>query len=491
MFGKIKSFLFKNKTTSQTVAKNTVWLTISNFGGRLIRAAVVIYGARILGTAGWGVFSYAITLAGFMSLFMDPGINAILTRNISRASEEDRRAIFSTTLLIKLVLLIIGVLIIVFIAPLFSTLPGTKILLPIVALILGFDTLRDFFSSLMRAREKMEWDAGIFILVNITILIFGFIFLARVQSPSSLAWAYVTGTVFGTIIAIIVLKEYFREFFSYVSWKLVAPTLQSAWPFAVTSALGMLLTNTDILIISWMRTASDVGIYSAAIRIIQVLYLVPTIVQFSTLPLLSRLAKKDNEKFRRVLEQTLRIIFLISIPLVVGGIILGTPLIVLIFGANYIGGSLAFKILMLTMLVDFPAAIISNSIFAYDHQKNLIVASAIGGVLNVVLDVLFIPRFGITGSAVATLIAQTASNWYLWHAMKKINYFTVLPRLAKPAIAGIVMGLGCVLFMALGVNVAVNIIISGAIYAGLLWMLREPILKDMKNILAPSGIQSL
>ena len=79
MFKKIKDFLFKNTNTSATVVKNTIWLSISNYGGKLIKAIIVIYGARVLSTAGYGVFSYAVTLAGFeFGIFLDPGINSIL-----------------------------------------------------------------------------------------------------------------------------------------------------------------------------------------------------------------------------------------------------------------------------------------------------------------------------------------------------------------------------------------------------------------------------
>src|SRR6185295_2625868 len=117
MAGKIKSFLFKNTSTRQTVAKNTFWLTVSNFGGRLIKSVIVIYAARVLGAANYGVFSYAITLAGFLTLFMDPGVNGILMRDAAKADEEEQRTIFNTIFLIKIVLLVVGVGIIVFIAP--------------------------------------------------------------------------------------------------------------------------------------------------------------------------------------------------------------------------------------------------------------------------------------------------------------------------------------------------------------------------------------
>ena len=482
MFEKIKQFLFKNTTTKQTVAKNTIWLSISNFGGRLIKAGVIIYAARLLGTSGYGVFSYAITLAGFLTLFMDPGINGILMRDVSRAGEEEQKKIFGTMLVIKIILLIIGVAVIIFIAPLFSTLPGAKLLLPIVALVLAFDTLREFFFSLIRAMEKMQWEAGIFLLTNLGIMIFGFIFLYLSATAQSFTWGYVAGDAIGTIATLIVLKNYFKDIFSYFSGELVLPTLKAAWPFAISGTLGMLFTNTDILIISWMRTASDVGIYSAAIRVIQTLYLVPGIIQFSTLPVLARFAKTDNAKFRTVLERTLAIVFMASIPLSIGGIVFGTSIMGIVFGAPYEAGGLSFKILIATLVFDFAASIIINALFAYDHQKSLVISSGLGGVVNVGFDLLLIPHFGIVGSAVATLIAQIVNNGYLWYAMKKINYFSVLGRLTKMVSAGAIMGIAGVAFVLAGMNMFVNILACIIIYFISLKLFKEPLIKEMEEM---------
>jgi PST family polysaccharide transporter len=488
MFQKIKNFLFKNTSSKQTVAKNTVWLSIANFGGRFIKAAVVIYAARVLGTAGWGLFSYATTLAAFFTLCMDPGVNWIVMREAGKATPNDRLKIFSTTFVLKIFLIAAGVVIVIFVAPFFSTLAGATALLPIAALIIAGDTIRDFFSSFIRSMEKMEWEAGIFLLTNIAIVIFGFIFLILKPTPVSFGWGYVVGTTIGAIAAIGFLRNYFKTVFSHFSPKLIPAILKVAWPFTITSALGLLLTTTDVLIVSWMRNASDVGIYSAAIRVIQILYLVPTVIQFSTLPLFSRLANKDNAGFRAVLERVIGVVFVASIPLALGGAILGTEIMRLVFGAAYASGGLSFKILMITMLVDYPAMIISNAIFAYNHQKSLIISSAIGGILNVGLDLLFIPSFGIAGSAVATLIAQTASNAYLWHAMKKINYFEVMPKLGKVAVSGIAMAIVVGILFLLHVNVIVNIAIGGLVYFSLLYVLREPLLVEIKRIVMPRAV---
>ncbi len=485
MLAKIKSFLFKNTTEKQTVAKNSFWLAVSNFGGRAIKAVVIVYAARVLGTAGYGVFSYAITLATFLTIFIDPGVNSILMRDASKVNEAEQRRTFSTMWLLKIALIAIGASVIIFIAPSFSTLPGAKLLLPIVACILALDATRDFFTAFLRSQERMEWDAGIYLAANVGILVFGYLFLQIQTSPSAFTWGYVAGDVLGVMVASIVIRKYFRNFLASIDLKRILPILGEAWPFAVTGALAMLLTSADILIMSWMRTASDVGIYSAAIRIVQILYLVPMVFQFSTLPLLGRLAHADPPRFRAALERVIKLILLTATPLALGGVILGTQIMTFLFGGPYAAGGLAFKLLMVGLLFDFPTAVISSAIFAYNHQRSLIVTSAIGGLVNVGLDLLLIPRFGITGSAVATLFAQFLSNWYLWHIMKKLNYFEVMPALGRVLVAGLVMAFAVGMLSLLHVHLLLNIAAGAIVYALALYLLREPMLREVKNVFFP------
>ncbi len=481
-------FLFVNTTDGQTVIKNTVWLSISNVCGRLLKALVIIYAVRVLDPSGWGVFSYAVTLAGFFTFFADPGVNIMLIREGSKKDEGYSMRLLSTTFYIKLILIGATVLFVLLIGPLFSTLPGARILLPIVALIIIGDTLREFFSSFIRAKEKMEREAAIFLITNLCIVIFGFVALYYLPTAVSFGWAYALGTTIGALLALWVLRSYIKSLFSEFRAELVGPILRSAWPFAVTGALGLLLTNTDILIISWMRTASDVGIYSAAVRIVQVLYLFPVIIQYSTLPLLSRLATHNSEKFRAMFERIVTVIFSVSIPIAFGGAILGTEIMKTVFGAAYAAGGLSLTLLMLSMLADYPGGVISLAIFAYDHQKTLINASIIGGVANVAFDLLLIPHFGITGSAIATLIAQILNNAYLWYVMKKINYFEVLPRLKKILLAGILMAIVTTLLLITHVSVIINVPASIAVYFIMLKLLHEPLLREARGVVFQKNI---
>jgi O-antigen/teichoic acid export membrane protein len=486
MFEKVKDLLFRNTSTRQTVAKNTFWLAVSNIGGRLLRAIIIIYAARVLGTEQWGVFSYAITLAAFLTIFIDFGINNILTRETAKLDDiAARLRVLGTAFVLKGVLLALGILIIIYIAPLATTIAAAKALFPVVALIVVFDTIREFGLSLVRGLEKMEWEAGLFLLTNVAIVLFGFLFLALGRNVMNFTYAYAAGTGVGALATAYALRSYLGSIFTGFRRSLVKFILVSAWPFAISGILGTLLTNTDILVIGWFRSAEEIGQYAAGLRIVQLLYILPAILASSLLPVFARLANADNERLRRVTERIVGVAFLAAVPLAVGGIITGPALIPFLFGSSYSPGVLAFQILMLTMLVDFPAVILSSAIFAYDRQRTLVVYAALGGFLNVLLDLLLIPTFGITGSAVTTLIAQIASNAYLWHAARDAHPTGALRRLARIVLAALVMGLVIGAGAFIDIPVLANIALGAIVYFGALILLNEPLLAEMRAVLRP------
>jgi PST family polysaccharide transporter len=487
---KIKDFFFRNKTTRQTVAKNTFWQAVSNIGGRLLRAIVIIYAARVLGAAEWGVFAYATSLIAFVSFFVDFGVNTIITKEIAKKGEVSREAqIISTALMIKSAVLVPTMIALVFIIPHFMTDASIKMILPIAAFIFAFDTIREFGSSIFRAMEKMEWEAGMYLLTNLLIVVFGFIVLRLRPSVASFTYAYTFGTGVGMVATIYALRNKFKSVFKNFAPSIIGFILKSAWPIAISSFLGLLLTNTDVLIIAWLRSVEDVGLYSAALRVVQLMYILPAIIINSILPVLSRLARRDDGKFRMILERIISISFLIAIPAAAGGVLLGSQIISFLFGKSYLPATISFQLLIATIVVDFSATILTSAIFAYDAQKKLIIYSALGGILNVIFDLLFIPIMGIAGSGLATLLAQIISNAYLWRTMNKLNYFSILPHLKKIVAASIGMALVILALASIEIHVLAIIAVAIACYFAILVLLKEPLLLEMKSILQP-GVSS-
>ncbi len=483
MFDKIKSLLFENTSIRQTVAKNVFWLSVSNFGGRFLRAAIIIYGARVLGTTEWGIFSYAISLVTFITVFVDAGVSQILVREFSKLADPVRqRKVISTSFILKMTLICIGVLAIIWLGPFLTSIEGVKAILPIAAFIFAFDNVREFGFSIVRAAEKMQLETGLYLLTNLAIIVFGFIFLRLSSTVGAFTFAYALGTAVGMAATLYTIRGKLTGLFSNFEFPILRSILSSGWPLAISAVLGMLMINTDILLIGFFQSANDVGLYSAAQRIVQLLYILPAVINVSLLPSFSRLANKENEKLRGILELIVSFTFLIAIPIAVGGILLGGQIIEFVFGSSYVGGTSSFQVLLLTILIDFPVVILTNVAFAYGKQKSLMIYSGIGGLSNVILDLILIPRFGILGSAWATLFAQAISVAYLWKVVRGVSRPKILPHLRKIILATVCMAVAVILVALTGAHVIAAVLAGMAVYAGMLFLLKEPLLQEIKNV---------
>lgn len=477
----IKELLFSNRSIRQTVAKNTFWLTAGNFTGRIIKAALIIYVARVLGAAGYGIFSYAVSLAGFFSLFSDIGVSGILTRQGAR-DPKTLPEYLATSLGIKVGLLAIATAAILTLAPSFAgNVPEALALLPLAAALVIFDGLRELAFAVTRSQEKMQTEAGISVITNLAITVLGIGAIFFRATPLALMAGYTLGSLCGTAASYWLVRDSFKNPFKYFRKDLVRPIIMEGLPFGLMGMLGTLMLNIDTLMVGWLTAAGDaartLGIYAAAQRPVQVLYIIPAILGTAFFPALARLAGGDKDRFRKILENALSFSFLLAIPLVVGGLILGQKLILLLFGAEFISGTPTFMVLLFTLLVVFPGNFVANAVFAYDSQKSFLLYLASGLVVNVTLDLILIPPLGIFGSALATLAAQTLANLIIWRKLRSLQEFRILRHLPRMLAAGAGMGVAVFALDLAGLPVLLTVALGAGAYFLCLYLLKEPLLK--------------
>lgn len=483
MVDKIKNLLFQNKSTRQTITKNVFWLSFSQISSRFIRAAIIIYAARVLGAAGYGVFSYALGLAGFFTVFADIGLTQILTREAAQKPDE-KSHYFATSMILKMFLLLGTVLLIIFIAPHFSKIAEAKKLIPFVAFLVIFDGIRDLSIAFLRALEKMELEALIIIFMNVMIAVSGFIILSYVVTAKALTLSYVASTGLGALAAAVILRKEFVRIFANFRKKLIRPIMNAALPIALISLLGVFMLNTDYIMLGWWRAPEEIGFYSAAQKIIQVFYTLPAILASSIFPVISRfVGQKKEQEATSLMERSITTMLFIALPLVLGGLILGKPIINLLYGREYLSAVPVFQILVTTLLIFFPSIIISNMVLAYNKQKKVAPFIALGSLVNIGLNVLLIPVWGIVGSAIATFFAQFAVNGPIWLIMKKTANFRVLPYLKKIIFSVLIMAVASFVLNQLGLNVLVNIFVSGLIYLSALFFLKEYVVTEALKIM--------
>jgi len=477
---RIKAFLFTNTTNRQTVVKNTFWLFVGDFGSRLLKMVLFIYAARELGVLEWGVFAYITAIIGIVITFSDIGINAVLTREISKNPKNSHNYI-STSFVLKLILSTLGV---VAILTLQFFLPETNkinYLLPLAAAMFFLDSMREFGFALNRAFQKMELEALVKIITNVALVVIGYFLITRSATANSLAWAYIIGGIIGIVIMFVSIRSHlsviFYRFRKYLLW----PIFKEAWPIAVISVFGVLLASIDTLILGWFRTIEDVGLYAAAQKPIQLLSLIPVLFSTALLPIFSNLSINNNEKMKSTLERTVLLVLLVSVPIALCSLFLGRDIIVLLFGTNYIGAVLIFKILVVTVIVSAPGVIISNALFANNKQKEVLYAITAGALSNILLSIGLIYFYGIIGAAIATTISQIVSNSMLVMYAKKIPHLNFKIKSGNLLAASIIMIL---IFLLFKKNMPIYLLTLSAFLAYCITLIvkKEPVITDIKNI---------
>jgi len=384
---------------------------------RLFRAAIVIYAARALGASSWGAFSYALGISAFLTIFSDIGINALLTKETARHPEL-QSGYLSTAFFIKLALLLLCAAGVIIITPFITDIPEARALMPILILVFAFDTLRDLGSALARALEKMEIEAGGSIFANFAITVIGFLALYFYGTSASLAWSYAAGSGVGLIAIIYILRKHLTHILRHFRKELIRPILETAWPFGLLGIMGAIMINTDIIMIGWLRTAEEVGYYAAAQKLILLAYIIPALLASATFPALSRLAGPSSEQARKLLLKSLKLITGASIAAVIFGLLLGPLAYEFLFGAEYLPGLTAFKILLFSILIVYPGTLLGNALFAYDDSKYFLKFVVVSTLTNAALNLALIPSYGIEGAAISTVTTQLITNSLLYIRVK-------------------------------------------------------------------------
>ena len=402
MLERTKKFASGLRAKHGNIIRNTVWLSVAEIGSRIARGLLAIVAARMLGVSGLGVFAYALALGGFLTFFEEAGIGIFVTREFAKGSAR-RNQVFGTALILKLVLLAIAIATFFIIGPLASNIPGATLIIPAIALVLISDSLRLFFFSISRAQEQMQTESKVQMVTNILVVVFGIGFMAISPTPLALTLGYVVGGWVGLFMIIWQIRTYLPEPKSAFSKKIFVEIFAAAWPFTFLAISNVLIYNTDTLFIGHYSTVQQVGLYGAASRLVQVLYIVPTLIATTTFPLL---VKKIAEPaaFGSALKKLLLGVTALAIPLVLLVMAESRLIMSILFGRPFAAAGPMLAILIVTCIPVFMSIILNNAIFALNRQGKFVIANIAGVVVNIGLDFLLVPRYAGIGAAIASVL---------------------------------------------------------------------------------------
>ena len=266
----------------------------------------------------------------------------------------------------------------------------------------------------------MELEAFTKIAATALLVILGFVFIANHPKAISISYAYLISGIVETAIMYYILRPHFKNLISTFNKKLVPYIFKEAWPIATVSIIGTLMTNLDMVILGWFTNSHNIGLYSAAQKPIQIIYLIPVLLSIAILPTFSRMALTDKDKIKNVIKKSFNFSLIIALVINVGILLIGGPVFKLAFGQQYILAIPLLKIMALAIITGAPGIIISNALFALGEQRKLVQFISVTLIIDLILCLLLIPRYGIYGASISVTVSQTIGNLFLIIKSRKI-----------------------------------------------------------------------
>lgn len=236
--------------------------------------------------------------------------------------------------------------------------------------------------------------------------------LIEMNAPAAMALHAVAAGMAFAIGAVLLLRWLPGEVRSAESRFETRRWLSSIVPFSLIAGMQVINSQTDIVLLGFFVPSEDVGFYTVAAKGATLVPFTLSAVNMVIAPYISRLhAKARADTLQDVLTWTARVILLTALPVAAILILFGNPILGFIFGPEYAAGYVALVILCVGQVINAGAGSVGMLLTMTGHERDAAFGVSIAAGLNVVLNLLLIPQFGMAGAAVAT--AASLLTWNL------------------------------------------------------------------------------
>jgi len=391
--------------TAKRIARNSIILFGSNVISKSFTFLYIIFMARHLGKADFGVFSFAFAFCGLFVLLTDFGLDKLTVREVSRDKQAAGKYI-GNFVLIKIIL---GVCTFGLIALVINVMGYSNPTLSVVYLLGLHIVIRSFsniFYAVIQANERMEYVSFGLILGNV-LLFLGVLFIVGQNydvTAFGLIFVIVSAIDLGYAFWICVKK--FAAPKLEIDWTFWKESIRTAWPLGVMLIFVMFYFRTDTIMINLMIGDPDVGLYSAAYRITEVPALIPGLLMLAIFPVLSSLFKSSKISFGRTYALTLRYLFYLAVPIAMVLTLIARPLVMLFYDIEYIDSARAVQVLVWATAIMFMTMVQGSTFVAANKQMVSMKIGAAAVVLNIIMNFFLIPKYSYVGASIATVITE-------------------------------------------------------------------------------------
>ena len=424
-------------SSGKRIIKNSIFLTISQVIAKGINLSLILVLTRYLTKDGFGLYSFSFAYVSIFFFLTHMGIINLLVRDIAKNKEKANEYIANTLPIV--LLLSLGFLILVNIIPFVLEWNNDERLITLAfSFFFLFDSLGRYFLAVMRAFERMGYEAFLFTGERILLITTALLSWNYDLPLHTLVFIFVCVMCLKAFISlIIVAKDFTPVSFSWSSSRVI-PILKDAYPFALIALFAAVSARIDIVILKAFHSTEAVATYSTARKIIEALSFIPENIYNAVFPSLSILYLTQKEKFNHTFKLSFTAITIIAIPISAGFFILAPRIIDLLFEPEYYNAFIPLRWLSLSLLVFFIRQAFSVTLNTTGNQHIFAIILGISMIVNIIMNFLLIPKYDILGASLAVLISEISLlTCIMPFVLKQIDFSwskVVLPKLAVATI---------------------------------------------------------
>lgn len=395
--------------------KNTGWLMLARVGSLVIKILAGFAITNYLGKTQNGILNYPTAFSTFFVAAAALGLDGFTTRELLR-TPDNRDRLLGTAFWLKFIGGIAIIPLIYFAYVLWNT--NKPIETPLIyVLIVGltgitqaFYITDSYFQSKVQAKYVMRVQVFGNIISALIKLIFIFLKL-------SVGWF-----VFGLLLDTIILATGYIYFYSIkvgsiFKWifdsKLAKYLIKHSWPLALSAVLVSIYMKIDQLMVENYLGTGALGIYSTVVQLSESWYFIPVAIVTSVFPAIMN-AKRDNpERYIKRLQNMYDLMVWISLSVAIF-MTFASPIIYrIVYTPEFWDGAHVLTVHVWAGIFVFLGSASGQYLIAEGYTKLSMLRTGMGALANIALNILWIPKFGIMGAALATLIAYFIATFFI------------------------------------------------------------------------------
>lgn len=368
--------------------------------------SLVIVGflTRSLGPVGYGHYSLIFAYLYIFTTLADLGLYTVLIKEIAQTKNDEPviiANIFSLRLVCVIIALGLGLATLFFLPyPI-----EVKLGILIASIFSIFSSLAQILMAVFQKYLKLYYVSLADVVARATLLVM-VTYLFQINAKLG---AFIIAVVIAQAIHFLIILFFAKRLvkiglaFNSDLW---VKTLKKALPIAISLVFVLLYFKIDTILLSLLKSAHDVGVYSIAYKILEILIFLPAVYIGLVMPSLAKSAVEDKKEFDRLFRKNFDILAIFSIPIMAYLFLQAKEIINIVGGSGFDSAAAVLKILSLAIMLIFFGNLGGNAVVALDLQKKALWAYFVGAVLNIGANLIFIPQYSFFATAWITVLTE-------------------------------------------------------------------------------------